>query len=1101
MHGEAQLSADNSIPNLSNNHAWLCKGGYANDPTWLGKIHEYNIYSGVMLQGEVSQKAQNFLSSNLFASFESSVRETTPGTSINFTDQSAGNPTAWAWDFGDGGSSTEQHPSHIYQSEGVYTVTLTVNNGTVSHTTVKEQLIKVNSPTSIELLSISSPVRMPNATHHCASNYEYPIEIRLVNKGQTTVSDLVVVYLIDDVEMGRETITTSINVGDTLTHQFSGNVNFYTNNYHRRYKIECRVEITDIDEDDNGKLMYFNVFGDYQDAENWTTYNSCDGMISDISFALAEDKNGNIWSTCFYGASRYNGTSWEKLTTNEGLNENYSWAILNDSQGNIWLAGAEVNTITMFDGSNFTYYPQPHVFEECIHEDAQGRLWFGAYQAQGIAMFNGSTWTYFLSTEVDFGTNIQSIGSDINGNIFVSCYDSETGTPFVKMYNGTSWSDFVIPGNGYIISEIFLDTSGKTWFTATNGTFYSYDGSNWQQFAPEDVGVNMYCNDISEDPWGNVWFGGNHDVVSFNGSDFEHHFVPANGLAAATSHEVYAVYADSKGYLWVGTYAGGISVLNLNALQTTQQHFHTVWEGNGTDHMNFNVVTAKIDGIDLVAGDEIGLFDGDLCVGAGVLTSTASSSNIFSMVASADDGSGNGYTAGNDIVYKLYKRSNAKEYTTVSVNYRTDMPGWVTDGKYEINGTAVIEIEASSNITQNIPLNSGWNIISSMVNPEQADIKVLLQTLIDQGKLRKVMDETGNSLEDLGSFLGGWKNNIGDLLQTEGYKVNVTENCAISLEGAPVSIPLSIPLNAGWNIISFPASGNQDGKAVVQALIDAGKLKKAMNETGLSIEDLGSFLGGWKNNIGDFVPGKGYKINVSTACELVLNNDLSKSSVVVPELLASDYFKPVYIGNGTDHMNINLVHLAESGIMEGDEIGIFDGPLCVGSAKIGAAQIKEDYISIPASMNDGLAQKPNGYSQGNSIHLSIFRKGKEAEISFDLLKGTSLFAKGESMIASVDLSNIYNALNTDDHSISVSCYPNPFDQHVSILLRTKENEYIKVEVLDMIGRKRNELFSGKVSGLHTIEWNGTDENGSRLQDGTYFIRVNEKVIKVISMNR
>jgi PKD repeat protein len=48
--------------------------------------------------------------------------------SIAFADQSTFQPTEWAWDFGDGGSSTEQHPQHTYASSGSFTVTLTATN-------------------------------------------------------------------------------------------------------------------------------------------------------------------------------------------------------------------------------------------------------------------------------------------------------------------------------------------------------------------------------------------------------------------------------------------------------------------------------------------------------------------------------------------------------------------------------------------------------------------------------------------------------------------------------------------------------------------------------------------------------------------------------------------------------------------------------------------------------------------------------------------------------------------------------------------------------------------------------------------------------------
>lgn len=44
---------------------------------------------------------------------------------VNFTDESTGSPDAWLWDFGDGSSGSEaQHPTHVYEDDGAYTVTL-----------------------------------------------------------------------------------------------------------------------------------------------------------------------------------------------------------------------------------------------------------------------------------------------------------------------------------------------------------------------------------------------------------------------------------------------------------------------------------------------------------------------------------------------------------------------------------------------------------------------------------------------------------------------------------------------------------------------------------------------------------------------------------------------------------------------------------------------------------------------------------------------------------------------------------------------------------------------------------------------------------------
>jgi PKD repeat protein len=43
---------------------------------------------------------------------------------VAFQDESIGKITSWRWDFGDGTTSTEQHPLHTYQKAGQYVVAL-----------------------------------------------------------------------------------------------------------------------------------------------------------------------------------------------------------------------------------------------------------------------------------------------------------------------------------------------------------------------------------------------------------------------------------------------------------------------------------------------------------------------------------------------------------------------------------------------------------------------------------------------------------------------------------------------------------------------------------------------------------------------------------------------------------------------------------------------------------------------------------------------------------------------------------------------------------------------------------------------------------------
>ncbi len=62
---------------------------------------------------------------------------------VTFTDLSSGLINTWAWDFGDGGSSTLQFPVYTYDTAGIYTVSLTVDGPGGSDVMVKTDYITV----------------------------------------------------------------------------------------------------------------------------------------------------------------------------------------------------------------------------------------------------------------------------------------------------------------------------------------------------------------------------------------------------------------------------------------------------------------------------------------------------------------------------------------------------------------------------------------------------------------------------------------------------------------------------------------------------------------------------------------------------------------------------------------------------------------------------------------------------------------------------------------------------------------------------------------------------------------------------------------------
>lgn len=116
----------------------------------IGKTIRFQTATGA--EGDQSQlvvsglkvlKNINFVSKpSTAADFLASPTQGTIPLSVKFTDKSSGSPKSWYWDFGDGSTSTEKNPTHVYTRNGVYSVGLmtTLWNGQTK-TVVKQNLI------------------------------------------------------------------------------------------------------------------------------------------------------------------------------------------------------------------------------------------------------------------------------------------------------------------------------------------------------------------------------------------------------------------------------------------------------------------------------------------------------------------------------------------------------------------------------------------------------------------------------------------------------------------------------------------------------------------------------------------------------------------------------------------------------------------------------------------------------------------------------------------------------------------------------------------------------------------------------------------------
>lgn len=143
--------------------------------------------------------------------------------SIQFNDASTSTPQSWLWNFGDGQTSSQQNPTHVYAQPGTYTVKLRVSNTLGADSVQKAGYITVNSFT-LNVTAAPSPL--------CAGD---SVQLSVVPAGNNAISGYVqtaIPYAPQSftgtaVSLGDDAVSAALAIG--FSFNYYGNV--YTNFY------------------------------------------------------------------------------------------------------------------------------------------------------------------------------------------------------------------------------------------------------------------------------------------------------------------------------------------------------------------------------------------------------------------------------------------------------------------------------------------------------------------------------------------------------------------------------------------------------------------------------------------------------------------------------------------------------------------------------------------------------------------------------------------------------------------------------------------------------------------------------------------------------
>jgi len=125
--------------------SWLWDFGDGHISINQNPLHVYTEYGtytvSLTINSSITETKPDYVQVTLLVDFSASPLLGNADLTVEFTDLTVGGAISWSWDFGDGHTSTDQNPSHVYTHGGTYTINLTVNGIT---TGTKTDYITVN---------------------------------------------------------------------------------------------------------------------------------------------------------------------------------------------------------------------------------------------------------------------------------------------------------------------------------------------------------------------------------------------------------------------------------------------------------------------------------------------------------------------------------------------------------------------------------------------------------------------------------------------------------------------------------------------------------------------------------------------------------------------------------------------------------------------------------------------------------------------------------------------------------------------------------------------------------------------------------------------
>ena len=360
-------------------------------------------------------------------------------------------------------------------------------------------------------------------------------------------------------------------------------------------------------------------------------------------------------------------------------------------------------------------------------------------------------------------------------------------------------------------------------------------------------------------------------------------------------------------------------------------------------------------------------------------------------------------------------------------------------GLFQVGTGGVIPaVTPTAGCALNIPLEAGWNIISSYCYPINDDMVVIFSGI--QSDIIQVKNLTDVYTPALGfNTFSGWE-------IEEGYQVKNSVANTLTINGNQEVDPLVdvIPLNSGWNIIAYWLKNGVADPIDVFANIAADVIQ-VKNLDGAYTPAFGF------NGIGDMEPTQGYQVKMSSTNNLMYD---PSDAMLKPEAgEENERLEPVHFTrNIAAHPNNATFVLMdpEGRFNTEDEIAVFtqDGLL------VGSCVYQDNGVAgmLIYGIDETLAGD-NGIENGENFIVKSWDAvlQEESVLNIEFLQGNPSFEKDDLIV--VALKSADTGIDEISQNIKVALQPNPASSEIYFTIEMNEASDVQLEILNLAGKQ------------------------------------------------